>query len=255
LNNVLRNACFGSSWKLHNTARIEPGTGHPPVASDVQQAERRGRDNPMSDFDEHLPRRDRWRRRRLAASAVVAVVVVLSGAVVGSQVFGDDRGSRVGDPASSATPTGAAPGTGRRALPVYDYSNEPSPVVLRLSDRDVELRPWTYCWSGPAGTDGTSTGTCADGFPSKVADLDDVGHPSAIRFWFGMAGWDFEATFTRLGVDRPQSFRVQAGAIDDHMFRLDPAVPAGRYQVDVFGRGEGGDVITSFVWTAHRNSR
>jgi hypothetical protein len=152
----------------------------------------------------------------------------------------------VGEPAAR---TGTAADVDSSPDPVYEYGDQPSPVVLRLAHRDLVLRPWTYCWSGPTDQFGLSTGVRADGTPDKVADLPDAGRPDFVRFWFGVSGWEFQATFRQLGEKCPRQFTVYAASTGDHMFRLDPAGPAGRYQVDVFGRGNGGDVITSFVWT------
>jgi hypothetical protein len=111
------------------------------------------------------------------------------------------------------------------------------------------LQPWTYCWSGPPRTDGTGSAICVDGAEQNVSQLEDVGRVGSVDFWFGMPGWDFQATFTEVGVDCPRRHTVDVTTTDDHTFRLGPAGPPGRYQVDLFGRGKGGDVITSFVWT------
>jgi hypothetical protein len=133
--------------------------------------------------------------------------------------------------------------------PTYTWSDKPSPVVLRLADRDVELQPWTYCWTGPPSSEGTSSGVCVDGMPANPSELDDVGRVASVDFWFGMPGWDFDATFSEIGVDCPRQHTVDATPTGEHTFRLEPAGSARRYQVDLFGRGDGGDVITSFVWT------
>jgi hypothetical protein len=70
-----------------------------------------------------------------------------------------------------------------------------------------------------------------------------------VDFWFGVEDWDFQATFTELGEDCPRQYSVPAVRTGDQMFRVDPAGLAGRYRVDLFGRGERGDVIVSFLWT------
>lgn len=200
--------------------------------------------------DNKLPtRRDRWSGHRRAATAAVAVAVVVGAVGFGPRVLGERTPPPPEDPPRSDTAVADPSSSGRATEPVYEYSNRPSPVVLRLADRDVVLQPWTYCWSGPEDSDGISTGTCADGAPQEVAHLDDIGDPRVVRFWFGVEDWDFTATFRQLGTTRGHEVTVDAVATGDHTFRLGPAGRGGRYQVDLFGQGEGGDISTSFVWT------
>src|SRR5215510_4411794 len=132
--------------------------------------------------------------------------------------------------------------------PTYEWSKQPSPVVLRLPERDVELEPWSFCWNGPPNQEGIAQGTCADGY-AQTSDLEGVGSPASVDFWFGVEAWDFQATFTELGVDCPRQNTVHAIRTSDQTFRLDPAGPPGRYRVDLFGRGRHGSVSTSFLWT------
>lgn len=208
---------------------------------------------PFADVLERAARRRRERRAVLAAGSLAAVVV--TAVAIGSWV-GSPEGPSPAAPdgaASDAAPSDPAPHdpapTERdRDLPTYEWSNDPSPVVLLLPGGDVELDPWTSCWSGPPDADGTAAGMCADGAPgdpSTMEHLDGAG----VDFWFGMPGWEFDATFRELGRDCPRSSTVTAEPTGDHTFHLDPAGPAGRYQVDLFGRGKQGDVITSLVWT------
>lgn len=133
--------------------------------------------------------------------------------------------------------------------PTYTWSNEPAPFVLRLDDRDITLRPWTSCWSGPGDTSGIATNVCSDGAPGKPSELDDVGPLPFIDTWFGMPGWDFTATFVQLGTSCPHRWDVPLEHIGAQTFRLTPGGPAGRYQVDLFGQGPQGDEALSFVWT------
>jgi hypothetical protein len=175
------------------------------------------------------------------------VAVALMAIAIGTQAVGsDDPRHAHGPPASSPSPSATAT---PRAEPTYELSAKPSPVVLRLAERDVVLRPSAYCWGGPVtGGKVRSLGACADGYwPTKV--LERVGSPGSVAFWFGVEGWDFQATFTELGVDCPRQHSTRAVRTGDHTFRLDPAGPAGRYRVNLFGRGQHGDVSTSFLWT------
>ena len=94
---------------------------------------------------------------------------------------------------------------------------------------------------------GRRAGICTDGF-FEDDDLVEVGRPESVDFWFGRPGWRFDATFQELGAKCPRSFTVPAETTGDQTFRVDPAGSAGRYRVDLFGRGPEGDVYTSFAW-------
>ena len=83
----------------------------------------------------------------------------------------------------------------------------------------------------------------------KAKGLGECRESASLDFWFGVEDWGFEATFTELGVDCPRQHTVQAMRTGDQKFRLDPAGVAGRYRVDLFGRGRHGSVSTSFLWT------
>lgn len=116
-------------------------------------------------------------------------------------------------------------------------------VTLHLDRGDVELVPWTYCWET----------TCADGAPPR--DLPDVGSPAEVAFSFPAEDWEFTATFTEHGVEQcPRRVRVPVSPSADGRWVLEPAGPAGRWDVELFGRGEGqGDVVTSFGWNTPRD--
>jgi hypothetical protein len=166
-----------------------------------------------------------------------------------------DRGDRTssgdpatGSPASTVTTSSPAPAVTSRPEPTYEWSKQPSPVVLRLAGRDLELKPWSFCWNGPPNPDGTAPGLCVDGY-EQTKDLEGVGSPGSVDFWFGVEDWEFQATFTELGDDCPRQHTVRAMSTGDQTFRLDPAGPSGRYRVDLFGRGRHGSVSTSFLWT------
>jgi hypothetical protein len=199
-------------------------------------------------YREVLARRDRRRRRRraLAAGGTAMVAVAVVAFSIGTQALGSDRPDHAIGPATSSP--SPSPTEAPRAEPTYEVSRKPSPVVLRLTDRDLVLKPGTYCWMGPPERDGLKHGKCADGYwPTK--SLERIGSPASVDFWFGVEGWDFQATFTELGVDCPRHHTVQAVRTGDHSFRIDPAGLAGRYRVNLFGTGRQGDVSTDFVWT------
>ena len=197
-----------------------------------------------SPFRQVLARREQRRRRRrtLAASgtALAAVTVI----AIGTQLLAP------GDPTDPVQPPTSSPTQPeiQRPQPTYEWGDKPSPVVLRLAERDVELKPSSYCWFGPPDAEGISAGVCPHGY-TWTKDLDSVGSPGSVDFWFGVEDWSFEATFTELGVDCPREHTVQAVRTGDQTFRLDPAGPPGRYRVDLFGRGRHGSVSASFLWT------
>lgn len=119
---------------------------------------------------------------------------------------------------------------------------DPPPVVLHLPDGSThDLAPWSYCLDGG----------CADG--AWPANPVDVGSPEWVDVTFGSPGWDFEATFheprTRTDEVHGRSVAATVEPRGEHTFRVRPAGRAGPWHVDLFGRGEGGDVIVTFVWT------
>ena len=123
--------------------------------------------------------------------------------------------------------------------PVWD--DGPPPVVLWVDGRDVVLEPWTACYQDPNGA-----GACMDGMPRPP--YEDVGERPAVDFRFPEKGWHFAATLDRRG-DGCGPVTVKARSTGQHTFTLPGRAPAGTYRVDLSGRGEGGDVVTSFRWT------
>jgi hypothetical protein len=117
-------------------------------------------------------------------------------------------------------------------------SDGPPPVTLHLDSGDVELDAWTWCWDNG----------CADGAPGD--DLTDAGSPETVDFSFPRDDWSFTATFKE---HRPgecgRQISVPVGRTDDGTWHLEPAGPAGTWDVDLSGNGDGGDVVTTFTWT------
>lgn len=201
-------------------------------------------------FDRVLARRaQRTRRRYVAVVGGSAAVLVVAALAVQQATGADDAQPPVGPVTSDpATPTPSpSPSPRERKDPAYTWSDTPSPLVLRLADRDVSLRSWIGCWDGPTGNL-----DCAEE-PPAVAQLPDVGGPDGIDFWFGVDGWAFTASFTQLGVDCPRVEDTRAMTTGDQWFHLSPAGLAGDYLVTVDGRGPHGGfkgVPTgwSFIW-------
>jgi|GEM_PF-843121 len=191
---------------------------------------------------------DRRRHRRRARVAVGAAVVAVAALAIGVPTILSGRPD-AGPPPAPATQSPTDPRTSARPDPTYEWADDPSPIVVRLADRDVQLAPWTSCWAGPPDDEGGSSGSCSDGMPGKPGDLTDIGAAEGVDFWFGRPGWSFDATFVPLGDDCPRQTTVPATANGVQWFHVDPADAAGPYRVDLFGRGPEGDVVTSFVWS------
>ena len=148
----------------------------------------------------------------------------------------------------AATPTSGG-ATARSEEPVDPpLHSSPPPVTVRGIGGPVDLEPWTWCWSGP------TSGGCADGAPPE--ELSDVGAAGQVAVSFPEPGWTFTAAFRP--ADQPcareQRGDLQVGptglAPSTSGGVITPAGPAGTYDVDVSGRGAGGnDVITTFRWT------
>jgi hypothetical protein len=111
-----------------------------------------------------------------------------------------------------------------------------TPVVLRLADGAVELAPWTYCLGNG----------CADGAPPEKPH--DVGDPAEVAFTFDRDAWEFTATFREHGRKCARMISVPVEQTGEREFLIRPAGLAGDWDVDVSGRGDGGDVITTFRW-------
>lgn len=194
-------------------------------------------------YREVLSRRDGRRRRRRALATGGTALVAIAVVVLGTRSPGQDDHRP-----DSTEPATSSPAPTERPEPTYVWSNRPAPVVLRLADRDLELDPTSYCWSGPPDRKNRSRGRCSDGWP-QMEDLVRVGSPGSVDFWFGVEGWDFDATFTELGGGCRRQHTVPVERTGDQTFRIDPVGAAGRYRVNLVGRGHEGDVIADFLWT------
>ncbi|MBA3780706.1 MAG: hypothetical protein H0X12_02505 [Nocardioides sp.] len=147
--------------------------------------------------------------------------------------------------ATVAEPESAAPTAreeGVRLPPVrgpssYTIDDPPEFHVVTASGEQLDLRPWTIC----------ITNGCADGAPDDD-NLPKVGSPDSVTFGFDLAGWTFEdVRFRELG-PCPRHITVAAEKVGPRSFRIDPAGPAGRWAVDISGRGPAGDAVTTIEW-------
>lgn len=194
------------------------------------------------------PREQRPRRGLIAGGAVAIVVMATS--LAGQ--LGSSDGEQMRAPATIASATESIAPTPtamiERPDPAYTWSDTPPRVVLRTPERDVLLRTWLGCWTGPSGN-----GRCVEEEPEPLSELPDVGTLDDVEFWFGAKGWTFDATFTELGRDCPRSEDARSVPIAARWFRLDPAGFAGDYRVDLSGHGpnsgiKGVPTMMSFVW-------
>ena len=200
-------------------------------------------------FDAVLARRVQRTRRRYAAAAggsgaVLAVAILAVQLTTGGPVEAPPPGT------ATSTPPTPSPSPTRihRADPTYTWSDQPSPLVLRLPDRDVPLKNRIGCWDGPTGNL-----DCIEEPTAPVSQLPDVGGPQGIDFWFGVEGWTFTATFTQLDVGCPRREITRAETTGDRWSHLAPAGLAGDYLVELSGVGphggfKGVPTTWSFVW-------
>ena len=119
--------------------------------------------------------------------------------------------------------------------------DDPPRFTLFLDRGDVRLSPWTACVGNG----------CFDGSPPD--ELESVASAQRVEFGFDIAGWDFEATFREIGKKCPRMITVPARKTSDRTFVVEPAGLAGKWDVDLFGRGPGGDAITTFRWNTPRD--
>lgn len=130
---------------------------------------------------------------------------------------------------------GRSPGTPESPGTAVPFDSPP-PVVLHDETGDVDLDPWSFCFGSG----------CADGMPpTELAQVSS----GAVDLDFPLRGWDFTATFKRLGESCARQITVDVGSTGPTAFHLEPAGPAGTWDVDLFGRGPEGDLITTFRWS------
>ena len=110
----------------------------------------------------------------------------------------------------------------------------PPPFRVRADDQEIVLRPYAFCFRNG----------CADGAPTHVVS---VGSPAEVHVFVPVDGWDLEATVTTGDVQcgRRQTVRPDGA---DGWYVLRPVGRAGDQRVDLFARGDGGDMIAAFDW-------
>jgi hypothetical protein len=141
----------------------------------------------------------------------------------------DGRAATGGDGAGEVTRT-AGPeirGTGVES---------PPPFRLRFDDRELVLRPHTWCYGNG----------CVDG---AARDLPSVGSPDEIRVDVPIERWDLSASFRPSAQTCGRTQTVEPGRDEDGWYVLRPAGHAGSYDVELFAHG-GGDMVAAFRWDA-----
>jgi len=201
-------------------------------------------------YDEVLARRNRRRTRRRALVASAGTAALVAGIFGGAAALRPDSDPSSNAPVASpsATPEPTLDGVATTLPPVRPWDGEGAPpLTLELDGKLVDLEPWTSCFSTPAkGSDTIVSSGCFDGFPPP--DPYDVGDRDAVAFSFPLKDWTFEATFTENGAKCPRSITVPVEQTSARTFLVEPAGLPGDYDVNVFGRGPEGDVITTFAW-------
>lgn len=148
-----------------------------------------------------------------------------------------------------ADPTSVGTGDGVRRAPVvaWDGDGGAPPITVLVKGRAEPSPAWAWC----------SDKGCADGSPDQDR-VPDAGTQPTLAFSFPDTGWDFEATLHSdlatatpdQGPECDRTVTAQVQSTGPNTFTVQPAGPAGRWRLDVFGRGpEGGDVIASVLWT------
>jgi hypothetical protein len=100
----------------------------------------------------------------------------------------------------------------------------------------VELRPNSWCWRT----------TCADGVVPPHPP--EIGPSELLVVEFPESGWTFSATFRAAGDPCARSQEAILEQVGPTAFELHPVGPAGTYDVQLFGQGEG-DVSAYVRWT------
>jgi len=113
-----------------------------------------------------------------------------------------------------------------------------APVFTVQGEGDpIELAAWTFC----------TKSLCADGMPPE--DPLSVGRTEAVTVGFSEPGWTLRAGFAAPDQDCTREFEVPLVRSDGGGWTLEPAGPAGAYEVTLRAAGEPGDAFATFAWT------
>jgi hypothetical protein len=131
---------------------------------------------------------------------------------------------------------------GQRSLRVYPgrlaAPKRPNPERGLIGCRRRTVHPrWSYCFED----------VCVPGFPPTAPP--HIGDPDIVVVEFAPSEWSFIATFV------PADGKCQRAGLDpsgDGRFMLVPVGATETYDVTLFGKGDGGLVVT-FRWTTPRD--
>jgi len=161
--------------------------------------------------------------KRVAWLTVLVVIAAACGAVPASP----------GDAGSEATTT-----TPVRVAPLEP--DRPPDFVVVAGDTELTVVASNYCWS--RGADAERQVVCADGVPPEplpritLGETDDLG----VRF---PSDWNLEATLLPEG--DPDNRRLVV-TVEPDGSPIERLGPAGRYRVELFGRGDRGSAAGTF---------
>ena len=133
----------------------------------------------------------------------------------------------------------AACGTTAEPAPGGPDAVAEAPTFTVQGDREpLTLKAYTHC--GP--------GYCADGAPPDP--LPSAGRPAAVPVRFSEPGWTLTAS-AHLGEDDDcaRTYDLPVTGTGDGDWVLQPAGPAGTYDVTLSARGTRGDAYAAFAWT------
>ncbi len=113
----------------------------------------------------------------------------------------------------------------------------PPPIVLVNTENSLTLDAWAYCWTFE------EDGICADGeAPDPAPDAGTAMEP--IEFEFMLDDWNFNANV--ISQDGSTSTEVGVTGLGDGLYQFDAVENPPGPIVEIFGRGEQGDVIVTF---------
>lgn len=164
---------------------------------------------------------------------LAAAVLLFAGAACGEETR---------DRTAQAKVSPVEPRAAERDVPdvvPWDKTGMAPPVTLDLDGKRVRLNPWAACYYT----------ACYDGAPRRP--YEDVGRRDSVAFSFPETGWEFTATFKEPGdLGCHRYITVPVRQTSERTWEIDPAGPAGSWEVNLSGRSDdGADVITTFAWT------
>jgi hypothetical protein len=177
---------------------------------------------------------DRRARRVLVHSAAALGAVVVLGSACGGESPVAPSPGAAGAPSASSAGRADVVSTGGPDISATGM-DKPPPFRLSYPRHELRLRPHSWCYT---------TG-CVDGVPTAPPS---VGGPDSVRVQVPIAGWALTATFTRAGERCGRRQTVAPTREEGGWYMLPPVGHAGRYDVDLFAQGAGGDMAARFRW-------